>query len=111
MEISDGVIGAILGALTGAGGLGGILTLVGKSRDADAAVVRQYYDKITSRLDVLESRNSVLEARVDHLTDENVALRADVARLTNENADLHAENQSFRQRFRDLDEASEITFG
>jgi cell division protein FtsB len=100
MEINTNtVLTAFVGALTGAGGLGGILTLFGKNREADAAAQRQYYDKITARQDLLESR-------VDALTRDNVRLGADVARLMSENEKLHAENKELQRKMADISDVT-----
>ena len=100
---NDSIITALIGAVTGASGLGGVLALLGKARDNDAKKIAQYYDKITGRLDTLETRNAALELWVDILTGENILLRADIARLISENNDLHSENKKLRKRVDSLD--------
>lgn len=100
MEVADGVIAAAFGAVFGVGGLGGLLTLLGKSRDSDAAAVRQYYTSISERMERLETTVTKLEA-------ENATLHLENAKLHAERITLRAEIDALRTRVEDLANISE----
>lgn len=95
MEVSDSILTAAFGAVFGAGGLGGLLTLLGKSRDSDAAAVRQYYTQISERMERLE-------LTVTKLEHENAMLHLENAKLYAERITLRAEIDGLRTRVEEL---------
>ena len=100
MEVSESILAAAFGTVFGAGGLGGLLTLLGKSRDSDAAAVRQYYTQITERMERLETTVTKLEA-------ENAMLHLENAKLHAERITLRAEIDALRTRVEELANTSE----
>jgi FtsZ-binding cell division protein ZapB len=109
MELSDGVIGAILGAITGAGGLGGLFAWVGKRGETNMKIVGQYYGELSIRLTSLESVVLTQQDTIGLLRADNAELRAENKHLHDEILELRAENAALRYRVDELADLSEVS--
>ena len=107
MEIGDGLIGALVGALFGAGGLGGLLTWAGKRGDNDTKMLGQYYGDLSTRLTSLESVVLTQQDTIGLLRADNAELRAENKHLHDEILELRAENAALRYRVDELADLSE----
>ena len=109
MEIGDGLIGALVGALFGAGGLGGLLTWAGKRGDNDTKMLGQYYGDLSSRLTSLESVVLAQQDTIGLLRADNAELRAENKHLHEEIVELRGENAALRYRVDELADLSEVS--
>jgi hypothetical protein len=93
-DFSDGIIGAVVGAVAGAGGLGGLWGYITRRQTDDSSTLRQWYTDLATRVRSLE----------DTVNQQS----ATIARLQVENAELRAENRVLLadiERLRDCTEA------
>lgn len=107
MEIGDGVIGAIVGAVFGAGGLGGLWAARGKRVESDTKLLGQYYGDLSSRLSSLEKTVLAQQETIGILRAENAELRAENKHLHEEIVELRSENAALRYRVDELADLSE----
>lgn len=107
MEIGDGVLGALVGALFGAGGLGGLLTFAGKRGDNDTKMLGQYYGDLSTRLTSLEQTVLTQQDTIGLLRADNAELRAENKHLHEEILELRGENAALRYRVDELADLSE----
>jgi len=107
MEIGDGLIGALVGALFGAGGLGGLLTWAGKRGDNDTKMMLGYYGDLSGRLTSLESVVLAQQDTIGLLRADNAELRAENKHLHEEIVELRGENKTLRDRVDGLVDHSE----
>ena len=109
MEISDGVIGAILGALTGAGGLGGLFAWAGKRGETNMKIVGQYYGELSARLSSLEQTVLSQQEVIGVLRSENAVLKSENKYLHAERAQDRVEMDIMRTRLDLLVDLSEVS--
>ena len=95
---TDTLLGAVIGAVTGAGGLGGLWALMGKRADADAKIHVQYYGDLSARLGSLEQTVLAQQETIGVLRSELAEERAENKHLRAEMDELRAENDALRHR-------------
>ena len=76
-ELGDGVIGAIVGAVAGAGGLGGLWGYITRRQTDDSTTLRQWYGDLAERVRMLEGTVITQSATIAELQKENAELRAE----------------------------------
>ena len=105
---NDSIIGAVLGAVTGAGGLGGLWALLGKRADSDAKLLGQYYGDLSTRLASLEQTVLAQQETIGILRADNAELRAVNKHLQEEIEELRVENAALHHRVDGLADCSEV---
>jgi uncharacterized protein HemX len=132
MNIGDGVIGALVGAVFGAGGLGGLWAMLGRREDNTTKLLVQYYSDLSARQTASEAVQANLQGRVDDQQDtinkqeiklERQQTTIDQQQLTinqhqltintlhAENVCLRHENKELKYRVDGLDGQSEASDG
>ena len=109
MEIGDGLIGALVGALFGAGGLGGMLTWAGKRGETNMKIVGQYYGELSARLSSLEQTVLSQQEVIGVLRSENAVLKSENKYLHAERAQDRVEMDVLRTRLDHLVDLSEVS--
>jgi len=92
MDMSETVITGALGVIFGAGGLGGLWTFIGKGRENEAAIVRQYYTSISERM-------VKLEIALEEVREENAELHVLNAKLEAREVAREAEQKQREARY------------
>ena len=129
MDVGDGVIGALVGAVFGAGGLGGLWAMLGRREENTTKMLVQYYGDLSARQTASEAVQANLQSRIDDQQDtinrqeiklDRQQVTIDQQQLTinqhqltintlhAENICLKDENNSLRLRVDDLDGQSEV---
>lgn len=106
---SNTLLGAALGAITGAGGLGGLWALLGKRQDSDTKLLGQYYGDLNTRVTQLEQMVFSQQETIGILRGENAELKAENRHLQEEIVELRGENAQLRARVDGLAEGSEAS--
>ena len=105
---NETLLGAVIGAVTGAGGLGGLWALLGKRQESDAKLIGQYYGDLSSRLTSLEHTVLSQQETIGILRADNAELRAVNGHLQSEIEELRAENTALRHRVDGLADHGEV---